>query len=265
MANLKLSQLTQTTPNGTEYIEVIISPFTPGTNRKVLLQDLIDIISPPGGGVTSVNGDTGPVVSLIASEIPNTPAGTIAATDVQAAVTELDGDIQGHITDTAAAHAASAIAFTPVGTIAATDVQAAIAEVAAEAGGGTIASQATVNAGTNDTEIISPLKAAKLNRDAIALTDTSTIDLTGAKHTLASSSGTRTFTISHIGEFITIEVTLSTTTATYTFPAAALCTSEGSASGNNTLALSGVSGDKYLIISQSIGSNYYIVAKNFGQ
>jgi hypothetical protein len=41
-----------------------------------------------------------------------------------------------HRADTSAAHAASAIAFTPTGTIAATDVQAAIAEVASEAGGG---------------------------------------------------------------------------------------------------------------------------------
>lgn len=87
------------------------------------------------GAVDSVNGQVG-VVVLSAANIPNTPAGTIASTTAQAAVNELDGDIQGHITDTAAAHAASAIAFTPVGTIAATDVQSAIAEVAAEAGAG---------------------------------------------------------------------------------------------------------------------------------
>lgn len=43
---------------------------------------------------------------------------------------------EGHRADTGGAHAASAIAFTPAGTIAATDVQAAIEEVAAEAGGG---------------------------------------------------------------------------------------------------------------------------------
>lgn len=41
-----------------------------------------------------------------------------------------------HTGDTSGAHAASAIAFTPAGTIAATDVQAAIEEVATEAGGG---------------------------------------------------------------------------------------------------------------------------------
>jgi hypothetical protein len=41
-----------------------------------------------------------------------------------------------HIADTTDAHDASAISFSPTGTIAATDVQAAIAEVAAEAGAG---------------------------------------------------------------------------------------------------------------------------------
>lgn len=44
-----------------------------------------------------------------------------------------------HIADATDAHAASAIEFTPAGTIAATDVQAAIEEVAAEAGGGGVA------------------------------------------------------------------------------------------------------------------------------
>jgi hypothetical protein len=40
--------------------------------------------------------------------------------------------LNAHINDTSAAHAASAIGFTPTGSIASTDVQAAIAEVAAE-------------------------------------------------------------------------------------------------------------------------------------
>lgn len=44
--------------------------------------------------------------------------------------------LAAHIGDTSDAHDASAISFTPAGTIAATDVQAAIEEVAAEAGGG---------------------------------------------------------------------------------------------------------------------------------
>lgn len=44
-------------------------------------------------------------------------------------------DATAHISDTSAAHAASAVSFTPNGSIAATDVQAAIQEVRDEAGG----------------------------------------------------------------------------------------------------------------------------------
>lgn len=84
-----------------------------------------------GGAVASVNGQTG-VVVLDAGDIGNTPAGTIAATDVQAAITELDSDIQGHITDATAAHAATAIAFTPAGNLSATTVQAALEELDTE-------------------------------------------------------------------------------------------------------------------------------------
>lgn len=64
-----------------------------------------------------------------ASEITVVPAGTIAATNVQAALEELDGDIQGHITDTIDAHDASAISNVPAGNLAATDVQAALNEL----------------------------------------------------------------------------------------------------------------------------------------
>lgn len=98
-----------------------------------------------------------------------------------------------------------------------------------------------------------------------ALIDSATMDLTAIKHTLASSSATRTFTISYTGDDITLVVTLSNTAATYTFPATSLCVADGVASGNNTLALAGVSGDKYVIAIKKIGSDYYVVSKNFGQ
>lgn len=45
-------------------------------------------------------------------------------------------ELDAHVNDATAAHAATAVAFTPAGTIAATTVQAAIEEVASEAGGG---------------------------------------------------------------------------------------------------------------------------------
>lgn len=128
---------------------------------------------------------------------------------------------------------------TPAGGIAATTSQAAINELDSE-------------------------KRSLIN-SSVALTDASTIDLTATKHTLASSSSTRTFTISYTGDDIITELTLSTTSATYTFPATSLCVSEGIATGDNTCPLVGTSGDKYLISIKKIGSNYYVVAKNFGQ
>lgn len=39
--SLKISELIQRTPIGDEYFEVIIPPFSPGTNRKVLLSDVV--------------------------------------------------------------------------------------------------------------------------------------------------------------------------------------------------------------------------------
>ena len=67
-----------------------------------------------------------------ASEVPNTPAGTISATNVQDAINELDGDITAHVSDTSDAHDASAISNIPAGTVAATTVQAAIDELDTE-------------------------------------------------------------------------------------------------------------------------------------
>jgi hypothetical protein len=63
-----------------------------------------------------------------ASEISFTPVGTIAATTVQAMGQELDGDIQGHITDTSDAHDASAISVIATGNLVSTDVQNALQE-----------------------------------------------------------------------------------------------------------------------------------------
>lgn len=58
------------------------------------------------------------------------------ATDVQGVLEELDDGIADHLADTVGAHAASAVAFTPNGSIAATNVQAAIVEVRDEAASG---------------------------------------------------------------------------------------------------------------------------------
>lgn len=55
MADLKISELIQlTAPDGTEQTEVIISPFSPGTNRRVLTKTLINNIAIIPTAVTGV-------------------------------------------------------------------------------------------------------------------------------------------------------------------------------------------------------------------
>lgn len=100
---------------------------------------------------------------------------------------------------------------------------------------------------------------------ASTITDAATMDIASTKNTLSTSSATRTFTISYTGDDIIIELTLNTTSSTFTFPATALCISEGVASGNNTLTLTGTSGDKYIITVKKIGSIYYVASKNWNR
>jgi len=107
--------------------------------------------------------------------------------------------------------------------------------------------------------------AGSITNNPSALTDGTTIDITSTNSTLTSSAATRTFDISYLGDDMTLVVTLNTTDASYTFPAGSLTVSEGIASGDNILVLSGVSGDKYVIGIKNIGGVYYVVSKNFGQ
>lgn len=98
-----------------------------------------------------------------ASAISNVPAGTIAATDVQAAINELDGDVQGHINDASDAHDASAISNVPSGNLSATDVQAALNELQ-----GDIDTNASA-IGTNATNLANHLSDTTDAHDASAI------------------------------------------------------------------------------------------------
>jgi len=85
-----------------------------------------------GSGVLSVNVD-GSTLEISADALRVKDGGiTIAKLSFDPAT---QAELDAHVNDTSAAHAASAIGFTPTGSIASTDVQAAIAEVASEAGG----------------------------------------------------------------------------------------------------------------------------------
>jgi len=103
-----------------------------------------------------------------ASAIGNTPSGNVAATDVQAAINELQSDIDtrataqsvtGHLNDTTAAHAASAISNTPSGNLAATDVQAALNELQSDVDTRVSATSPTIDNGiylNHETSVTTP-------------------------------------------------------------------------------------------------------------
>lgn len=79
--------------------------------------------------VEATKATTGQGVALSASGTTEVYASVVIE---KFAIAEVDG-LANHLADTSGAHDASAISFSPTGTIAATDVQAAIAEVASEA------------------------------------------------------------------------------------------------------------------------------------
>lgn len=128
----------------------------------------------------------------------------------------------------------------------------------------TAATQDEMNAGTPG-GYAGPDTIKNKDDDAVALDDAATIDITGPKHTLTTASS-RTFTISHLGDCIIIDMTLSATSATPIFPATSLCYYNGTASGDNTLPITGaVSGDHIMIGILKFGSNYRVTAINIGQ
>jgi len=101
------------------------------------MADWTEILTPTDS-VLSVNGETG-AVSLIASEIPFTPAGSLAAADVQAALVELDAEKQPLAGNLSAFAALTGIAdrlayFNGAGTMALATFTAAGRAVAAATG-----------------------------------------------------------------------------------------------------------------------------------
>lgn len=103
------------------------------------------------------------------------------------------------------------------------------------------------------------------SNSSTALTDASTITITGLKHTLTSDEATITWTLSQTSDFQTTDIILNATSTTWTFPANALCVVDGVSSGTNTAALTGVSGDHHIMSIYKDGTNYRVVIKNFGQ
>lgn len=126
------------------------------------------------------------------------------------------------------------------------------------------ATQAQMSAGTATGVYASPKLANDYNPTEVALVDGATIDLTGPEHTLTTATG-RTFTVSALAKYISLDIILNSASETFTFPAGSKCNFAGTASGNNTLTLSGTSGDLYTIGLKKKSSGYLVVAQNMGQ
>lgn len=99
----------------------------------------------------------------------------------------------------------------------------------------------------------------------VPISDSTSISITSKKQSIVSDEDSISVAIPYSGDESTIELTLNRTSSSWTFPVGSLCVSEGVASSDNILILSGVSGDKYIIGIKKFGSSYYIVSKNFGQ
>lgn len=127
------------------------------------------------------------------------------------------------------------------------------------------ATQDQMNAGDAQGVYASPKTIQDKDDTAVALVDGATIAITGPKHTLSTATG-RTFTISHAGDVGTIDILLSATSATFTFPATALCIYAGTSSGDNTLVITGAtSGDHIMVGWIKQGLDYRVTGVNFGQ
>lgn len=141
------------------------------------LSNEIVVGTTPGGEL----GGTWASPTVDATHSGSSHAAVQAAAEATAAAA-----LSAHTGDTVDAHDASAISFVPNGSIAATDVQAAIQEVRDEASGGSFALEipvGTIN-GINDTFTLSvapdPPEALLLFKNGLALTATDDFTLTGA-------------------------------------------------------------------------------------
>jgi hypothetical protein len=117
--------------------------------------------------------------TITGADIINTPSGNLSSTNVQAALNELQTDIDtgssglaAHLSDTTDAHTASAITNTPSGNLAATNVQSALNELQTD-----IDTRATKASPTFTGTVTTPVTASR------ALTTNASSELTASATT----------------------------------------------------------------------------------
>lgn len=165
-----------------------------------------------GGAVDSVNGQTG-VVVLGAGDVGADPAGSAGTVAT---------NLTNHINDTTDAHDASAISFTPAGTIAATDVQAAIEELdgdfSAKVDEETFATLtfASPTVWACDSRQMPLAKVTATGDFTINMTNVKS----GSQGILKVTANTASaFTLTFDTDFTNVEATTNDSLLTYTFPA----------------------------------------------
>lgn len=106
-----------------------------------------------------------------------------------------------------------------------------------------------------------------LTNTPTTITDGATITLTTAEHTLSTAQAAISVTDNYTGDYCGVRLTLSGITAcTLTFvTGTAFGVFNGTASGDNTMAITGVAGDVVEISRKKLGTVYTYVGLNRGQ
>lgn len=156
-----------------------------------------------GSAALSDAGDFEASGSLSAHAADTTSVHGIADTSILETTTGSQAKVDTHVNDTSDAHDASAISFSPAGTIAATDVQAAIEEVAAEATGATNlswdASTSTVQSDTGTDAAISNVDGS--NSGLMTVADKAKLD--GIEPGAAADQAANEVSITDSGAYFT--------------------------------------------------------------
>lgn len=261
MADEKISGLaTASTPDGSELVEIVQG----GTNKKTTTQAIADL----GGGAALTDG-SGTTANGTAVDLGGAVSGDVAVVSTNGHTmqfTSVDGSGDGgsinidpsgggaSLLAIAGSSPTAGIQFNTDGTADLT-LDAALAINGNDGTAGQM--PMSRGAGTPPTW--------EGGTTASGLTDGASVTITGPLHSLATDEATITFTISYVGPYTTTVITLTGTTATYTFAAGSLCMFNGTPTGDNTVTITGTTGDKYVMVTQKIGSIFYVAVANFGQ
>jgi hypothetical protein len=158
----------ETLPSTGHVVEDEGTPLTQRANMNFTGAG-VSVADTGGKTVVTIPGGGGGGGASAAVDLTVTPAGGISATNAQAALEELDTEkatvtnLNAHVNDTSAAHAASAISYGGGTGMSATDVEAALDELATEkANAADVATDAELTTHTADETAVHGISNANL-------------------------------------------------------------------------------------------------------